>query len=144
MTRILMIIILCAGITGCGNTKAKKESDTETQVKTDVVEVIYFHNKQRCASCVAIEKNAKELVETEYEEQVKSGKVIFRTVDITENERLVDRYEISFSSLIVVDWSKDGKEKVENMTEFAFAKARKAPGEFKSALSDQINTMLKN
>lgn len=37
---------------------------------------------------------------------------------------------------------KNGQEKAENMTEFAFSNARKSPGEFKKGLVDKINEMI--
>lgn len=42
-------------------------------------------------------------------------------IDISkkENEAIADRYEVTWSSLFVNGW-KDGKENVNNMTEFSF------------------------
>lgn len=37
---------------------------------------------------------------------------------------------------------KNGQEKAENMTEFAFSNARKSLGEFKKGLVDKINEMI--
>ena len=37
----------------------------QTKVK-DHVEVMYFHGKQRCVTCMAIEKNAREVVEKDF------------------------------------------------------------------------------
>ena len=124
----------------CGNSNAKNES--KEQVKNDVVEVLYFHNKQRCATCVAIEKNTTELLETTFADKLRSGKLVFKSVDITEEETLADKYEVSWSSLIIVDYDKNGKEESTNMTEFAFGNARTNPESFKKGIAEQINTML--
>lgn len=140
MKKELLMIALCMGMVACGNSNAKNES--KEQVKNDVVEVLYFHSKQRCATCVAIEKNTTELLETTFADKLKSGKLVFKSVDITEEETLADKYEVSWSSLIIVDYDKNGKEESTNMTEFAFGNARTNPESFKKGIAEQINTML--
>lgn len=144
MRKALLIITLCMGMIACGNGNAKSESKTKEQQKSDVVEVLYFHGKQRCATCVAIETNTKELLETTFTDHLKSGKLVFKSVDITEEETLADKYEVSWSSLIIVDYDKNGKEESKNMTEFAFGNARTNPDNFKKVVAEQINTMLKD
>lgn len=144
MKKGLLMIVLCMGMAACGNSNAKNESIAEKQVKKDIVEVLYFHGKQRCATCIAIEKNTKDLLETTFADKLKSGKLVFKSVDITEEETLADKYEVSWSSLIIVDYNKNGKEEAENMTEFAFGNARSNPDNFKKGVAEQINTMLNN
>lgn len=138
----LFMIALCVGMAACGNGNASNES--KEQVKKDAVEVLYFHSKQRCATCVAIEKNTKELLETTFANKLRSGEVVFKAVDINEEEELADKYEVSWSSLVIVDYDKNGKEEATNLTEFAFANARSNPDTFKKGVADQINTMLNN
>ena len=142
MKKELLMIALCVGMVACGNGNAKNESEAEKQMKKDVVEVLYFHGKQRCATCMAIEKNTKDLLETTFSNQLKTGEVVFKSVDITEEETLADKYEVSWSSLIIVDYDKNGKEDAANLTEFAFGNARNNPDNFKKGVEEQINTML--
>ena len=144
MKQELLMIALCVGMVACGNGNAKNESKAEKQMKKDVVEVLYFHGKQRCATCMAIEKNTKELMESTFAEKLKNGKLVFKSVDITQEETLADKYEVSWSSLIIVDYDKNGKEEATNMTEFAFGNARTNPDNFKKGVAEQISTMLNN
>ena len=144
MKKDLLMIALCMGLVACGNSNVKSEPKADTQTKADVVEVLYFHSKQRCASCIAIEKHTKELVDSAYAEELKNGKLVFKSVDITKDEHIADKYEVSWSSLIVIDYDKNGEEKVENMTEFAFATARNTPEKFKNGSAEKINRMLNN
>lgn len=92
---------------------------------------------------MAIENNAAETVETLFADEVETGTVIFRSVDISapENERLADDYEVAWSSLFVNRW-RDGKETRENLTEFAFANARTAPDAFRNGLAKKITNAL--
>lgn len=70
--------------------------------------------------------------------------LVFRNVDLTEEKQLADKYEVTWSSLVVVDHNADGSEKPVNMTEFAFRNARKSPDKFKAGLARQIDEMLKD
>jgi hypothetical protein len=143
MKNVLLILTLCVGMVACSGGKTKSVAENQ-QTKKDVVEVLYFHGAQRCATCMAIEKNTKELLEAAYAEQLKSGKLVFSSVDITKEEALAERYEVSWSSLILVDYDKSGKERATNLTEFAFGNARTASDKFKEGLSEQITEMLNN
>lgn len=140
-----LLLMLCLGLFACcnGNTKSKK-AETKTANKKDCVEVLYFHGKQRCATCMAIEKNATEAIETQFADELKNGTVVFKTMDISlpENEAVADKYEVTWSSLVLCKW-KDGKETYENLTEYAFANARNAPDTFRSGVIEKVGAMLK-
>lgn len=136
-----MIFALMIGLVSCGG------GDNTATAKTpekDRVEVIYFHGKQRCATCMAIEKNAKEVVNTLFADELKNGTVVFKTVDIStpEGEKIADKYEAAWSSLFVNKW-KGGKESRKNLTEFGFGNARNNPDGFKKGLADIIRQSLK-
>lgn len=137
MKKILLMIALSLGLASCGG--RGEQAVNESPVEADGVEVIYFHGKQRCASCKAIEQYAREVVETTFADEVRDGKVTFRIVDITtpEGEALADNYEVTWSSLYVTT-RKDGKEERRNLTDFAFANALGNPDNFKSGLADAI------
>lgn len=93
---------------------------------------------------MAIEKNAKEVVNTLFANELKNGTVVFKTVDIStpEGEKIADKYEVTWSSLFVNKW-KDGKESRNNLTEFGFGNARNNPDGFKKSLADKIRKSLK-
>lgn len=136
-----MIFVLITGLMSCGS------GDNSANAKSpekDRVEVIYFHGKQRCATCMAIEKNAKEVVNTLFANELKNGIVVFKAVDIStpEGEKIADKYEVTWSSLFVNKWN-DGKEIRNNLTEFGFGNARKNPNGFKKGLADKIRQSLK-
>lgn len=143
MTKEFLLGAMCLLLSACGSRTTNKANDEALQNEKDRVEVLYFHGKQRCATCVAIEKNARETVETLFADEVEKGTVVFRSVDISasENERLADAYEVTWSALFVNRW-RNGKETRENLTEFAFANARVAPDTFRSALAKKITNAL--
>lgn len=149
MNKLILAIAICFGLAACGGNSAKK-SDTakveqaQPQEKKDRVEILYFHGKQRCATCMAIEKNAKEAIEMQFADELKKGTVVFKTIDISkpENEKIAEKYEVTWSSLFISKW-KDGKETYENLTEYAFANARKAPDTFKTGVIEKVKVSLK-
>ena len=147
MKKIVLMAVACLTLASCGMGTKNESSAQATEVGVparDCVEVLYFHGKQRCATCIAIEKNVSEAVSKEFAEEIKKGDVVFRVIDITkeENEAIAEKYEVTWSSLFVVG-HKDGKESVENMTDFAFKNARQSPDEFKSGVVATIKEMLK-
>ncbi|WP_279088952.1 nitrophenyl compound nitroreductase subunit ArsF family protein [Alistipes putredinis] len=144
MKKVILLMAMCLGMFACGNSNAKGNKTSEEQPQKDHVEVLYFHGKQRCATCMAIEKNAKEAIEEQFADELKNGTVVFKTIDISEpeNEAVADKYEVTWSSLFICNW-KDGKETYENLTEYAFANARTAPDTFKSGVIEKVKTLLK-
>lgn len=110
----------------------------------DYVEVLYFHGKQRCKTCIAIEKYAKEVVEEDFAKEQKNGRVVFKVVDIStsDGERIAKSYRVTWSSLYVNGWKK-GKETRKDMTAFAFKNARFDTGKFKKGVSATIRKLLK-
>lgn len=142
MKKILFILSLLIGVVSC---RGGSDSAVETsKTSGDYVEVIYFHGKKRCPTCRAIEQCSREVIDSTFAKDVKNGKVVFRTVDIStsEGEALADKYQITWSSLFVNRWS-GGKETRSDMTEYAFSNARKDPAKFKQTLTDKIRQSLK-
>lgn len=138
----MLFLTMIIGLISCNGGEATTANAAE-QVK-DHVEVIYFHGKQRCATCVAIEKEAKAVVEQQFANDVKNGKVVFRVIDISDpkNESLADKYEVSWSSLYLTSY-KNGKETWQNLTDFGFGNARSNPDIFKKGLAEKIKAELK-
>ena len=132
MRKILFILLMLIATAAMAQGRVK-----------DHVEVVYFHGKQRCLTCMAIEKYAREVVDTDFAREKQSGKVLFRTVDITtpEGAKLAKKYRVSWSSLYINGW-KGGKEKRNDLTAFAFKHARKHTAEFKKEVKKTIQKNL--
>lgn len=108
------------------------------------VEVLYFHGKQRCITCNAIERLTKEALAQNFASELKSGSVVLKVIDISkkENAALANRYEVSWSSLYVNRWA-GGKEQVNNLTEFSFGNAKNSPEKFKSGVVAKVKELLR-
>lgn len=133
---------LCA----CNGTNTETSSSVETSAPKTApkVEVIYFHNKQRCKTCIAIENETKALFEGELTEQVKSGKVKLRIVNFStpEGKEVAKKYKVTFSSLFVVT-NPCKNETAEDLTRFAFANARSNPEAFRKEVKSKVMNGIK-
>ncbi len=125
---LFMSIVLSA----CAQTDSPKTVPT---AESDGIEVLYFHGKERCATCIAIEKQTKQAVE-----ELGDNRLTMRTIDISkkENESIVEKYEVAWSSLIVVKG-----DNVLNLTELGFSLARNNPDGFRERLKSEIKQLLK-
>lgn len=126
----------------CSNGNSSSSSQIQEQSESQEgaqVEVLYFHGKQRCKTCVAIENETKAVMEGELFAAVEEGKVSFRIIDITSDEGkpIAEKYKITFSSLLIVSNPGEG-EKVEDLTSFAFANARNNPESFRQELQTKV------
>lgn len=143
---ILMSVVAMVAMTSaaaCGGKTENGNVKETTVAAKNYVEVIYFHGKQRCATCRAIEQVTREVVEQQFAEQVKNGTVKLRIVDISDpkNEQIADKYEIAFSSLLVVKHIGQN-ETVVNLTDDGFSYARNEPETFKKKLTESIKANL--
>ncbi|MEG2164505.1 MAG: nitrophenyl compound nitroreductase subunit ArsF family protein [Bacteroidales bacterium] len=145
MTKLFYLLIATVVLISCGNgSKNKTEISTAKENQPNRVEVLYFHSSQRCITCRAIEANTVALLDSLYSKEQADGKIIYNVIDISknENEQIADKYEVTWSSLFVNGW-KDGKENVNNMTEFSFSNARNEPNKFKEGIKNKIDELLK-
>ena len=140
---------MLASCTNSGNENKTEQTtepvaDTTAVTQKDYVEVLYFHGKQRCPTCRAIEANTKATLDSAFAKELKNGTIVYRIIDFSEpaNEKIAAKYEVAWSSLILVKHS-NGKEQVTDLTRFGFANARKAPANFKKGLAEELNKLLK-
>jgi hypothetical protein len=137
-------ILIVAALSACGNGVPKNQTSQINSIDSvstkNYIEVLYFHNKQRCVTCRAIETLTKEVLETDFAEKLKNRTIAFKVIDISqkENEAITEKYEVSFSSLIL---NKGGK--VVNLTDMGFRYAKGSPERFKTLLKDELNTLMK-
>ncbi|MDD3566966.1 MAG: nitrophenyl compound nitroreductase subunit ArsF family protein [Bacteroidales bacterium] len=129
---LAMIMLSCGGSTEKKSTETAKTEVTETAK----VMVYYFHSKQRCKTCLAIQDVAAQTIAENFAE---NADVKFLELDYTEkaNEAISTKYEIAGSSLIIVS----GNEHV-NLTSAAFANAVRNPDVLKETISNEVNNRL--
>lgn len=71
--------------------------------------VYYVHGTIRCVTCNKIEKLAHETIQREFAEDLRAGRIEWRTMNFQEHEDLAQRYDIASSTLVLVKLTQ-GKE----------------------------------
>ena len=138
MRKLFYLLIATLVLVSCGNGSKKKTGENQAEeIQSNRIEVLYFHGAQRCITCRAIETNTVALLDSLYSKEKADGKIIYKVI-----EAIADKYEVTWSSLFVNGW-KDGKENVNNMTEFSFSNAKNAPDKFKEGIKSKIDELLK-
>ena len=149
MNRLILALIISCGLTACSNNGTKKSASidveqTQPQEQKDRVEVLYFHSKQRCATCMAIEKNAKEEVEAEFADELKNEPFFSKIFNFPKRKKepTAKNYEVHWFPLLKKKGKAEKKTK-KNLTEFSFPTARPAPATFKNGVAEKVRTLLK-
>jgi hypothetical protein len=133
---LLFIVILNAGFMSCSEGQAKQDSTTSTAK----LEVLYFHGTYRCETCNAVENNTEKFIIEDYKKQLSEGIIKFGAynLDDKENKALVEKYQISFSTLLLV--KSDGT--VTDFTNTAFQYAHTDPEKYAELLKTEIDKQL--
>jgi len=140
MNKSILILFLAVLFTACGNKTTSQQTESQTPekqaVKTanaSVINVYYFHGKQRCKTCIAVGDLAKKTIEETYSG---NNKVKFIEVDTSNKqfEELVNKYEVSWNALIIAK----GDNSVD-ITEQAFANALNNPDVLSELIKKEVN-----
>ena len=77
----------------------------------DYIIAYYFHGNFRCFNCYRIEQYSKEAIEQYFKDELSSGKLVFKVINIEEkgNEHFIKDYQLYTKSLII-SLVKNGKE----------------------------------
>jgi hypothetical protein len=121
-------------------TQAQDENQVKVsqEVSLEKVEVFYFHNTRRCATCQAVESVTKSTLEETYPEQLKNGAITFVSLNLEDdsNEKLARELNVSGQTLLIL---KEGKKK--DLTNDAFLYARSNPEKLKEKIRKIIGTI---
>ena len=101
---------------GIGEAEGSGESPVLAFPSTDApcaIEAIYFHNTNRCVTCLKIEGDAKAIVEREFAEELAAGKLQWSAINMEDERAYVSQYDLVSPSLVlirkvgdeVVDWT---------------------------------------
>ena len=99
---ILSVCLLIWGTILTCNAQVTEQNEIKEVISPDKVEVYYFHFSRRCATCQAVEDESEKALKDLYPEKVKSGEVIFLSVNLEEesNDALAEDLKISGQTLI--------------------------------------------
>ena len=103
-----VVALLILGSILCVNHATGAPTQKSTQ---NYVAAYYFHGNYRCSNCYRIEQYSKEAIEQYFKNELDSGKLVFKIINIEEkgNEHFIKDYQLYTKSLIV-SLVKNGKE----------------------------------
>ena len=137
MKNVTLTLLLAFIFTACGHNSKKAENTTaQTTADTTIVNVYYFHGKQRCKTCVAVGDVAKQTVENYFAD---NDKVRFVEINTSEkgNDTLIEKYEVTWNALIIAK----GENAIE-ITDQAFATAVGNPQALENLVKEEVNKRL--
>lgn len=134
---VFIFIILL--FSACVNSQ---EPNQEKAQNGNVIEVYDFHSTHRCTTCNLIEANTKYTLRTYFSEEMKSGRVVLKivNVDSKKNYSIAEKFEATGTAL-VLNVIIDGNEKQIDLTEFAFMKGSNRD-EFSKELKSKLEKEL--
>lgn len=143
MRKLAIYLAAFLMMAACGNPTKKVDQNPPDNLEKNRIEVLYFHGKQRCKGCNAIEENTKILLESDFAEELKTGTIVYKILDFSDanNLEIVKKYKISFASLLLVKYEDNVEVKMENLTELGFGFAKNNPEEFRVKLREKIQNL---
>ena len=136
------IIFVALSLFAC-NAQTTDNQTSENQPSASVIsadiQVYYFHNTKRCATCNAIEDETLMALKLFYEERMKAGSIEFTSLNLEEEEgeSMAQVLQVSGQTLLIVM----GETQV-NLTNEGFMNARTNPTKFHEILRTQIDKLL--
>jgi hypothetical protein len=96
---ILVFMFVSISCNNQGNKKVIAQA-----ISSSNVNVYYFHFTRRCATCMAVEENARKAVEALYPNEVKAGEYSFSSLNLDEasTKGIADKLGVGGQTMMVV------------------------------------------
>ena len=132
---IIVLNVIC--LVSC-NTQTTDNSES-INIKSENIQIYYFHLTKRCAACNAVENETKMALESFFSDKLKNGEIEFISLNIEEKKSkdIAKALAISGQALLIVK----GDKKV-NLINEGFMNARTNPAKFHDILKSQIDNLL--
>lgn len=137
---ILVFIIANA----CSSSDHSNGNDTSSNVNSDGLKVYAFHGTRQCETCKNMKKYTKATLDKYFKEELKSGEIVYQVVDVDDeaNYKLAEKFEATGTALMI-NKVKNGKDQIEDWSEFAFEFAPGEQAEFEAEFKQMVEAKLK-
>jgi len=137
-----LLIFITLALFSCNTQKPKDQladNPNMEAVSGDDIQVYYFHNTKRCATCNAVEDETKVALQMFYSEKMEAGTIEFSSLNLEEQdgEIMAESLQVSGQTLLLVK----GETHV-NLTNEGFMNARTNPTKFHEILRTSIDELL--
>jgi hypothetical protein len=133
------LLFLCIAMILFSCKTQTNENQTSESVASNDVQVYYFHNTKRCATCNAVENETRVALEMFYKDQMTTGTMEFTSLNLEEDQgkEMAQSLRVSGQTLLITR----GDSHV-NLTNEGFMNARTNPTKFHEILKAQIDKLL--
>lgn len=137
--KLIIIALLAFSINASSSAQSDKNGESKGISATEKIDIYYFHNTRRCATCNAVEDVTKATLKEFYSKQMDDNQVTFQSLDLGDesSKDLINKYKVSGPTLIFVSDSE-----IINLTNEGFMYARTKPEKFKEKIKKSIDKML--
>ncbi len=148
LTIVFQFPVSCKqGPNGTIEAKFSKENSSGTlkQIQEGrVIKVYYFHTTFRCSSCTKIEELTRKALTNNFTEQLKSGRIVFKAVNVEEeqNKHFIQDYQLFTKSVVLVNYIK-GKQRSWQRLDKTWVYLQN-PDVFEKYIKDELMTFIKN
>ena len=138
-----LVIALMIGLAAAADRPPGKPATPEAKVTNVQIVAYYFHGTVRCETCQKIERQAKEVMDRRFAEEIAAKRLLFVPVnyDLPENRTYVEKYKLPCPSLVVVR-QKGGKDEKWKLLGETWEKVEK-PDQFSAYVAGEVEQMLK-
>jgi hypothetical protein len=104
------------GVTTTLSDNSSAPTQDDLSILPDRVDIVYFHQAQRCPTCLCFEERVRYVVSTYFQSELDSGKMTFGIYDISDsrNTDIVYKYG-AVGSQLFINTVKDGTDNIKDI-----------------------------
>ena len=139
MKAIKFLFLSLVAVSLCACNAQTSQDQKSAVVDTGELQVYYFHFTKRCATCNAVENEARFALEMFYADEGNEGNIAFTALNLEEEDgkQMAEQLQVSGQTLLLVR----GDQMV-NLTNEGFMNARTKPDKFHEILKSSIDKLL--
>lgn len=140
----LLFIALVALISSCNNKSEGSSVVSSADLNEDRLEIYAFHGTRQCETCKHMKAFTKSTLDKYFKEELKSGTIVYKVIDVDDgkNFKIAEKFEATGTALMI-NKIKNGKENIEDWSDFAFEFANGEKSAYEMELKKMIEAQLK-
>ena len=119
---LLFTVLFIGSLTSCTSEDLSSINvvglSSNQTMPADKVEVAYFHRSKRCETCIYAEERITYIINTYYQNELSSGKLVFGVYNVTEkqNQAIMQKFG-AFGSQLFVNAIRNGVDNIKYIQE---------------------------
>jgi thioredoxin-related protein len=144
MSKFLIILSIVFFFFSCSTSTEQNKKNTTIEINKEGLTVYAFHGTRQCETCKNMKVYTKSTLNKYFLKELKNGTVSYQIIDVDDekNYDLSEKFEATGTALMISKVS-NGKEKIEDWSDFAFEFALGEQNVFEDKLKVMIHNQLK-